>query len=140
MLVQQVGRCCCCCYCYCCCFAVVVAAVVAAVVFVVAVDDNVVGGRGEGGVEGCKGRETAQQRRETSQTHDDDDNDDGDINDVQVHFNEAIRKAVEEKDRRIQELELSLSNQVTFPIESSSGFDAHDCWLPFRHQCRFISF
>jgi len=29
----------------------------------------------------------------------------------QVHFNEAIRKAVEEKDRRIQELELSLSNQ-----------------------------
>merc|ERR1719239_1635697 len=28
-----------------------------------------------------------------------------------VHFNEAIRKAVEEKDRRIQELELSLSNQ-----------------------------
>ena len=61
-------------------------------------------------------------------------------NDVQVHFNEAIRKAVEEKDRRIQELELSLSNQVTFPIESSSGFDAHDCWLPFRHQCRFISF
>ena len=33
-------------------------------------------------------------------------------NDVQVHFNEAIRKAVEEKDRRIQELELSLSSQV----------------------------
>ena len=29
----------------------------------------------------------------------------------QVHFNEAIRKAVEEKDRRIQELELSLSGQ-----------------------------
>merc|ERR1711974_382553 len=29
----------------------------------------------------------------------------------QVHFNEAIRKAVDEKDRRIQELELSLSNQ-----------------------------
>ena len=34
------------------------------------------------------------------------------LNDVQVHFNEAIRKAVEEKDRRIQELELSLSSQV----------------------------
>ena len=34
---------------------------------------------------------------------------------VKVHFNEAIRKAVEEKDRRIQELELSLSNQVGSP-------------------------
>ena len=30
----------------------------------------------------------------------------------QVHFNEAIRRAVEEKDRKIQELELSLSSQV----------------------------
>ena len=40
-----------------------------------------------------------------------DNKDDNNI-DVQVHFNEAIRKAVEEKDRRIQELELSLSNQV----------------------------
>ena len=40
------------------------------------------------------------------------DNKDDNDNDVQVHFNEAIRKAVEEKDRRIQELELSLSNQV----------------------------
>ena len=49
-----------------------------------------------------------------------DNKDDNDI-DVQVHFNEAIRKAVEEKDRRIQELELSLSNQVVEPTILNSN-------------------
>ena len=55
---------------------------------------------------------------------DDDDNDndhDVDDDDAQVHFNEAIRKAVEEKDRRIQELELSLSNQVVEPTTFDSN-------------------
>ena len=52
---------------------------------------------------------------------------------VKVHFNEAIRKAVEEKDRRIQELELSLSNQVGSPANHLEFWEFYAFWPPFNH-------
>ena len=62
-----------------------------------------------------------------------------DIFHVKVHFNEAIRKAVDEKDRRIQELELSLSNQVGLPFANNGGFlYAH--WPLFHHHYPSILF